>query len=60
MVLFSQLFLTKFHGQRSLRGYSPWGCKELDMTKQLSIHTHTHKHRVGEFFKYIMRATRGL
>ena len=26
----------KFHGQRSLAGYSPWGCKELDMTKQLS------------------------
>ena len=22
----------KFHGQRSLVGYSPWGCKELDMT----------------------------
>ena len=23
----------KFHGQRSLVGYSPWGCKELDMTE---------------------------
>ena len=23
------------HGQRSLEGYSPWGCKELDMTKSL-------------------------
>ena len=22
------------HGQRSLAGYSPWGRKELDMTKQ--------------------------
>ena len=22
------------HGQRSLVGYSPWGCKELDMTQQ--------------------------
>ena len=22
----------EFHGQRSLAGYSPWGCKELDMT----------------------------
>ena len=21
------------HGQRSLMGYSPWGCKELDMTE---------------------------
>ena len=24
------------HGQRSLVGYSPWGCKELDMTERLS------------------------
>ena len=23
------------HGQRSLVGYSPWGCKELDMTEPL-------------------------
>ena len=23
----------KSHGQRSLAGYSPWGCKELDMTE---------------------------
>ena len=28
------------HGQRSLDGYSPWGRKESDMTKQLT-HTHT-------------------
>ena len=27
---------TTFHGQRSLAGYSPWGYKELDMTKRLS------------------------
>ena len=26
--------LGKFHGWRSLVGYSPWGCKELDMTEQ--------------------------
>ena len=25
----------KFHGWRSLVGYSPWGCKELDMNEQL-------------------------
>ena len=29
------------HGQRGLVGYSLWGYKELDMTKQ---HTHTHTH----------------
>ena len=27
----------RIHGQRSLAGYSPWGCKELDMTEQLTI-----------------------
>ena len=24
----------KFHGWRSLVGYSPWGCKESDTTEQ--------------------------
>ena len=31
----------EFLGQTSLEGYSPWGCKELDTTEQLS-HIHTH------------------
>ena len=30
--------LGESHGQRSLPGYSPWGHKESDMTKQLSMH----------------------
>ena len=30
----------KFHGQRSLAGYSPCGHKELEMTEQLSTHIH--------------------
>ena len=31
------LFLPgKFHGQRSLAGYSPWGLKESDLTERLS------------------------
>ena len=29
--------LGKFHGQRSLVDYSPWGHKELDMTERLSM-----------------------
>ena len=29
----------EFHGQRSLAGYSPWGCKESDMTEQLTCAT---------------------
>ena len=32
--------LEKFHGQRSLAGYGPWGCKESDMTECARIHTH--------------------
>ena len=32
--------LGESHGQRGLVGYSLWGCKELDTTKQ-PPHTHT-------------------
>ena len=28
----------KFHGQRSLAGYNPWGCKESDTTER--VHTY--------------------
>ena len=27
----------EFRGQRSLAGYSPWGCKESDTTEQLTL-----------------------
>ena len=27
----------EFHGQRSLAGYSPWGCKESDRTECLTL-----------------------
>ena len=30
----------KFHGLRSLVGYSPWGLKELDTTERLHFHFH--------------------
>ena len=30
----------KYHGQRNLLGYSPWGCKESDRTEQLYFHFH--------------------
>ena len=32
----------KFHGQRSLVGYSPWSCKVLDITERLTVHTILH------------------
>ena len=31
------------HGQRSMVGYSPWGCKESDTTERLSTHTWSQK-----------------
>ena len=34
----------EFPRQRSLEGYSPWGCKESDMTEHIYIHTYTHTH----------------
>ena len=32
----------KSHGQRTLVGYSPWGCKESDTTEQLHFTSHYH------------------
>jgi len=34
----------KFHGQRSLAGYSPWTCRESDTIEHARAHTHTHTH----------------
>ena len=33
--------LENSHGQRSMAGYSPWGCKRSDQTEQLSIAQHS-------------------
>ena len=32
------LLLGKFYGWRSLVGYGPWGCEELDTTERLHFH----------------------
>ena len=37
------------HGQRSLVGYSPWGCKELEMTERLTLSLSLSKEKVGFF-----------
>ena len=34
MASHSNILAWETHGQRSQAGYSPWGCKESDMTKQ--------------------------
>ena len=41
----------KFHGQRSLAGYSPWGCKESDTIK----HNRTHKLGSDAFLGYVIK-----
>ena len=33
------------HGKSSLEGYSPWGCKELDTTEQLSMHARANNNK---------------
>ena len=40
----------KLHGQRSLEGYNPWGCKELGMTEWLNTDT-THGRSALNFLK---------
>ena len=42
MAIHSSMIIVKSHGQRSLVGYSPWGCKELDVTEQEHTNTYTH------------------
>ena len=34
----------EFHGQRSLVGYSLWGCKESDTTEATNTHIYTYIH----------------
>ena len=40
------------HIQRSLTGYSPWGCKESDMTEWLSRQAHVHVFANTRTYKY--------
>ena len=37
MATHSSILAGEFHGQRILAGYSPRGCKELDMTERLLL-----------------------
>ena len=52
----SPVFLPgEVHRQRSLVGYSPWGCKESYMTELLThTHTHTHTHTVVGWGRFIL------
>ena len=40
----------EFHGQRSLASYSPWDCKESDMTEQLTgTYTHISSYHLARY-----------
>ena len=63
MATHSNILAGEFHGQRSPVGYSPWGCKELDMTERLSnviclfkalLCSHMHDN-LREYFYIIVR-----
>ena len=53
----TQVFLPgKPHGQRSQVGYSPWGCKELDMMEHKCMHAcifEIRTHILNYFYKFI-------
>ena len=40
MATHSSILNPVFHGQRSLAGFTPWVCKQLDMTEQLTHKKH--------------------
>ena len=42
-------FPGKSHGQRVPTGYSPWGCKESDMTDWVTKNTHMHRFSSVQF-----------
>ena len=42
MATHSSILAGKFHGQRRLVSYSPWGCKKSDMTEYTHKHKYTH------------------
>lgn len=41
----------EYHGQRSLLGDSPWGCRQWDMNELLTTHTHT-EHLINAYKYY--------
>ena len=50
MATHSSVLPGKFHGQKSLAGYSSWGHKESDTTEHAHTHTHTQM-RAGANFE---------
>ena len=56
MLTHSYIFAWRIHGQRSLVGYSQEGCKESDMTEQISMNYYpwsTNGHIRGRAGKFL-------
>ena len=54
------VFLSRaFPGQRSLVGYSPWGCKELDTTERLLLPSRFAGVNLGSGRSRVLRAESG-
>ena len=51
MATHSSTLAWKSHGLRNLVGYSPWGCKELDMTERLHFTSYEMMERIIEIIK---------
>ena len=54
----------EFYGQRSLVGYSPWGCKELDVNLQLNTQVLNNKLNwtflfLNEVFGFLLKQNHG-
>ena len=45
MATHSSILAWRIPWTEDLEAYSPWSCKELDMTEHAHIHTHTNTHR---------------
>ena len=54
MATYCSILAGKFHGQRGLVGYRPWGCKELDTTEHAHTLGCTTQFNQG-FYHYITR-----
>ena len=44
----------EFQGQKCLEGYSPWGCKESEMTEQLTLSLYEHKKLISDFVRWLL------
>jgi len=53
MATYSSILAWREQGQRSLAGYGPQGCKELDMTEQQTLFTSTEFYSLDSCYPHI-------